>query len=74
MPVGVQNRDGKIASWLPCIVCGHDRPGKGNDVRREHLDEQAVLAWPCPTLREHAVVEHPEKGLLAARDRVLHLL
>lgn len=72
--VGVLKRNGKLASGLPFIVCGLDRSGERNDVRREHLDEQAVLAWPCPPLREHAVVEHPEKGLLTARDCVLHLL
>ena len=62
------------SSALPLIVRGLDRAGKGDDIRRENLNEKAVFARSRPTLGGHAVVEHPEEGRFAARDRVLHLL
>ena len=49
-------------SPLPLIVCGLDRAGEGDDIRREDLNENTVFAWSRPTLGEHAVVEHPEEG------------
>src|SRR5580704_17007236 len=62
------------SSALPLIVRGLDRAGEGDDIRRENLNEKAVFAWFRPTLRVHAVVEHPEEGKSAARNRVLNLL
>ncbi len=61
-------------SALPLVVCGLDRAGEGDDVRRKHLDEQTVRARPRPALGVHAPVEHLEEGLLVARDRVQHPL
>jgi hypothetical protein len=37
---------GRSPSALPLVVRGLDRAGEGDDVRRERLDEQAVLAPP----------------------------
>ena len=62
------------SSALPLIVRGLDRARERDDIRRKNLDEKAVFAWSRPTLGGHAVVEHPEEGRFATRDRVLHLL